>query len=269
MINDKKVGVGIVTYNRFDLFNKCYDSIKDIADIDHIVVVNDGESYNWKPSKKTLFVEHSSNLGVGKSKNEALKFLLDAQCDHIFLIEDDIFVKNPEVFKEYIKASNITGIQHFNFSQHGVMNKMPYDLKTPAPKLVLDYGSIKVPLYPHCVGAFSYYSRLALETVGLLDERYYNACEHVDHTYDIIKAGMHPPFWNFADIDNSMDYIGDEQWSIQQSTITSSLNHSKIIADADRVFFEKHGHYPGGIPILDDTSVMLEAKRIKKEYEKR
>ena len=191
---------------------------------------------------------------------------MDVGCDHIFLMEDDIFIKDPIVFEKYIEASRVTGIQHFNFSQHGVMNKTWSG--DPNPVNVIDYGSLKIELHRHCVGAFSYYSRECLEKVGLMDEEYYNACEHVDHTYEISKAGMHPPFWFFADIENSSKYLGDEAWSIEQSTISSNPKHQEMVAKADAVFYTKHGHLPGHTPLTDEEGVVSSLKNIKKTYGK-
>jgi GT2 family glycosyltransferase len=249
--------------------------------VDHVVVVNDGEEFkeNWNsgfrslhvskdPETTLVYYQNPINLGVAKSKNLALKHLLDLGCDHIFLMEDDIYIKDNSVFQRYIEASKISGIQHFNFSQHGLMNKTHHGRSLPNPLTFIDYGSIKIPLYLHCVGAFSYYSRKCLETVGLMDENYYNACEHVDHTYEIIKAGMHPPFWNFADIENSWQYLGDEPWSLEQSTISSKSNHREIVAAADKVFMAKHGHLPRATPMTTEEGLVNSLKELKKNYGK-
>jgi hypothetical protein len=126
---------------------------------------------------------------------------------------------------------------------------------------------VKLPLYPHCVGAFSYYSRKCLETVGYIDQRYYNACEHVDHTLEVIKRGMHPPFWYFADIENSWEYLGDEEWSREKSTISSNPNHNQMMQDADVIFREKHGCVPGEVKLLGIEEVGKQLKEIKKTYE--
>jgi hypothetical protein len=40
-----------------------------------------------------------------------------------------------------------------------------------------------------------------------MDEEYYNAMEHVDHTFFISEAGMTTPFRWFADIADSNKYI--------------------------------------------------------------
>lgn len=279
----EKIGVGIVTTGtRPEQFKKCLEFFKYSPDeVDEVVVVVDGvipdpkgfEDVcldNFKDEYRFKLINNGTNLGVGKSKNKALQHLLDQNCDHLFLIEDDIYVKKSSVLREYIKASKVSGIQHFNYSQHGRMNKTFDGNSTPNPRTIINYESsqINIPLYPHCVGAFSYYSRACLEKVGLMDENYFNACEHVDHTLEIIKAEMHPPFWYFADIENSWEYLGDEEWSLQQSTISSKNDHSDIVKNADKVFFDKHGCLPGQIPLTYEDGVINSIKSIKKNYGK-
>lgn len=268
MINGEKIGVGILTCNRPELFKKLYGSIANVEILDYLVIVNDGDPFTMYKNDKHDYIINSENLGVAKSKNIAIKRLLDYGCDHIFLIEDDIFIKDPTVFEKYIETSKVTGIQHLNYSQHGMMNKAWPEAKLPNPRIIIDYDNIKLPLYPHCVGAFSYYSRKCLETAGLMDEGYYNACEHVDHTYEIIKAGMHPPFWYFADIENSWEYLGDEEWSLEKSTISSNPKHDQMMKDADKIFVEKHGHLPVQTPLVDLGVVGKSLKEIKSNYEK-
>lgn len=288
-LDNEKIGLGIVTYKRPELLRKLLDSIVDSkeqwsmfketdyqdAEVDYIVVVDDGGDLNpedflsteWLKEAVT-WITNEENLGVGKSKNKAFRELMCKGCEHYFIMEDDIYIKHGcgSVFGDYIKASKETGIQHFNFSQHGVMNKTFDGTKKPNPRFVLDYGNRKIALYPHCVGAFSYYSKKALDSAGLIDEQYVNACEHVDHTYEIIKKGLHPPFWYFADLPNSHQYLGDEEWSIEKSTISSKPNHKQMMADADLIFVKKHGCVPGQVPLVDVMVAAKELKRIKKEF---
>lgn len=280
MINGEKIGVGIVTCNREQLFKKCYNSISNCEYVDFLCISEDSTiDYRESGGKNTTsyikkyipefngkiwLCVSNINIGVGKSKNVCIEKLLNEGCEHIFIIEEDIFIKDPDVFEKYINASKASGIQHFNFSQHGRMNKTING--EPNPKLNIRYGEEIVALYPHCVGAFSYYSRKCLDSVGLLDEEYFNACEHVDHTYEIIKAGMHPPFWYFADIDLSWEYLGDEEWSIEKSTISSHPNHQQMMKDADRIFVKKHGHYPGQTPLVDYDELGKRLKNIKNNY---
>ena len=267
MINGGKIGVGIVTFNRPQGLLKLHRSLpKEL--ISEFVIVDDGDwCEEFNQIEDYSFWIHTQRSGVGKAKNAALKYLLEKKCDHIFLIEDDIFIKDPQVFEKYIEASKVSGIQHFNYSQHGMMNKA-WPEGVADPLNIIDYKTSQIALYRHCVGAFSYYSKKCLDKVGLLDERYYNACEHVDHTYEIIKVGMHPPFWFFADIHNSWEYLGDEEWSLTQSTISSNPKHQEMVQKADAIFVEKHGHLPGHTPLTSDDDVIKSLKEIKKTYGK-
>jgi GT2 family glycosyltransferase len=278
MIGEKKIGVGIVTYNRPDQLKRLIQSL-EICPLDDIldtgIVVNDGEIFELglddQPSihnNSWIWIDNDVNIGVGKSKNKALQYLLDQDCDYFFLIEDDIYIKDPSVFEKYVEACEKTGIQHFNYSQHGIMNKDWSGSFAPNPVTTIRYESanLYIPLYPHCVGAFSFYTKKCLSEVGLLDERYYNACEHVDHTLAIIGAGMHPPFWHFADIENSWEHLGDEEWSLEQSKISGKPGHDNIVSFADEIFRMKHGVTPGQIPVAPFEKVVESIKQIKKTY---
>ncbi|GAB0061169.1 hypothetical protein IBA8401_21960 [Pseudomonas syringae] len=95
MINGQKVGCGIVTYNRPALLKKLYDSLPAEI-IDCVVIINDGDVYpEFSAYDSEVFFNNETNLGVGKSKNRALSRLMDAGCEHLFLIEDDIYIKKP------------------------------------------------------------------------------------------------------------------------------------------------------------------------------
>ncbi|MBF8776594.1 glycosyltransferase subfamily GT2 protein [Pseudomonas fulva] len=265
MIGSKKTGCGIVTYNRPNLVLKLYESLPHHV-LDMVYVVNDGQWFDALSAiPKHLMHQNSRNLGVGHSKNKALQYLLDQGCEHIFLIEDDIYIKDGRVFEAYVDASCRSGVQHLNFSQHGRMNKNSNGAPKPIASAIYD-GLETIELYRHCVGAFSYYSKRSLLVSGLMDVRFHNALEHVDHTFDIIKHTMHPPFWFFADIFNSALYIGDEAWSLEQSTISSSDRHTEQVAEAVELFTLKHGCAPGEIPIASELEVYRSLLRIKELY---
>ncbi|MFS0826264.1 glycosyltransferase family protein [Pseudomonas phoenicis] len=265
MIDRKKTGCGILTFNRPHLLLKLYESLPhNILDV--VYVVNDGERYDAFSSIPEHAMHHNpENIGVGKSKNKALQYLLDQGCEHVFLIEDDIFIKDESAFEAYVDASRRSGVQHLNFSQHGRMNKASDGTPKPIASVVYD-GVATIMLYRHCVGAFSYYSRSSLLASGLMDVDFHNALEHVDHTLDIIKHSMHPPFWYFADIVDSGKYIGDEEWSPEQSTISSDERHQRQVTQAIQTFTAKHGCAPSELPIASSSEVRESLLRIKELY---
>ena len=108
----KKIGVCITTFNRPEFYKRVLDSIPKHK-IDYLVVVNDGINKYVKQEDADLVILNDTTLGVGKSKNLGLKILIEEQqCTHVFLIEDDIIIKNDSVFDTYINAANIHGIHH-------------------------------------------------------------------------------------------------------------------------------------------------------------
>jgi len=268
-----KIGVGIVTCNRPSFFLKCFNSIP--VDIE-LVVVNDGADFSdiekLKEKRHFDYIHNSTNIGVGKSKNILFRQLLAKDCDHIFIIEDDIVVKDKNVFNEYIRARNLTGIQHFNFGYHGPANKNGVSGGPPKPRFVVDYGNIKIAINHHSVGAFCYYTKEVLKKVGLIDEDYTNAFEHVDHDYRMYKAGYAPPYWNFADLADSMNYLDEIECSEKSSAIRPRDDWMKNIKEGAEIFRKKHGYLPawqGCVPDTEEQGVKGIMKQIYKKYAKR
>ena len=158
-----KIGVGIITCNRPDYLRNLLNTIpKD--KVDELIVVNDGKPIKNFDLQVNVWIDNSENLGVGKSKNKAMKYLYEAGCDYIFIIEDDMLIKDVNVFDYYIKAFLKSGIHHFNYGPGSPFNRkqnIEFDLHNrhlldqhsePNPKLIVDYGdNVKVALYEHTV----------------------------------------------------------------------------------------------------------------------
>ena len=89
------IGVGIITCNRPHFFVKCFRAIPKNVEL---VTINDGANFeDWAKllnEKPFHYIHNEINLGVGKSKNKALRYLIEKGCTDLFLIEDDIIVKN-------------------------------------------------------------------------------------------------------------------------------------------------------------------------------
>lgn len=276
----EKIGVGIITCNRKDYLVNLLESIANRNDLE-LVVVNDGDPLEI-PGWNYYVINNETNLGVGKSKNKAMQHLFDKGCDYIFIIEDDMIVLDDTVFEKYIQASKVSGIQHFNYGPGSPFNRKQtisnFDLHNrhlldqhsePNPKLVIEYGNdIKVSLFEHTVAMFSFFTRKVLEEVGLIDENYYNAWEHVDHTYCIIKAGYHPPFWWFADIYESHKYLTEAPGAIDNSSIANKTEQwEKNVYGGREIYKQKHGHYPNEPPYVTKEQVVSVIKKLKRSVD--
>ena len=277
----EKIGIGIITCDRTDYLNNCLQSLPSIDG--PVVIINDGKkdiSNNIKQYKNNFhLIQHETNKGVGISKNDALQYLLNENCKHLFLLEDDIVLLQESVFSKYIQASKTSGIKHFNYGPGSPFNRKQdpnilWDLHNrhlcnqhsePNPKKIIDYGNdIKVSLFEHTVAMFSYFDKEVLEKVGLHDEQFYNAWEHVDLTYRIIKAGYHPPFWWFADIFDSHKFLTEAPGAIDNSSIAGKKEQwEKNVYGGREKYKIKHGHYPNQPPFVTELEVIKILKDLK------
>ena len=272
-----KLGVAMVSFNAEHRINQSGFFIPKW--VKHFVIVNDGTPYNESSyPNHAHIIQHETNLGVGQAKSTAMKYLMDLGCEHIFIIEDDILIKDENVFQQYIKHSVYSGIKHLNFALHGPANRKgaqgfnTLDERVssntePNPSLVIPYESdVQIALYPNSVGAFSYYHRSVLENIGFFDKVFKNAWEHVEHTYQAIKTGFHPPFWYFADINKSWDYLTEIPNSIEESTIARSPEWIENYNSGAKWFRTKHSVLPTQIPLVNQQEVI---NVLKKLYNKR
>lgn len=247
-----KIGIGIVTYNAEHRISQ--SAITVPTWIKNFVIVNDGTPYSEDVYPLNAHViQHEHNMSVGAAKTTALKYLMDQGCEHLFLMEDDILIKDENVFDEYIKHSILSGIKHLNFG-------LPDDGKNmkdgkPNPKIIVPYSEgIKIYLYGNLAGTFSYYQREVIENIGYFDSHYVNAMEHVDHTFMSIKKGYHTPMWFFADIENSWNYLQSlpNSESIINKTENLSIKQHKAIL----YFKSKHKYFPNEITAPDKDTLM-------------
>ncbi len=217
-----KTGVAILTYERPDYLKQCLSYVLKLKGCD-LLIIHDDCSKNPEYQiiadtlpKNVKFIRPEVNGGVGKAKNRVVKYLLDQGCDYIFTIEDDILVKNPDTLSKYIEAYEKTGIEHFNFHNHGPANKV-------GP---VNIGEI-ITLWPHCIGAFSFYTKKCFKKAGLFDEHFKNAWEHVEHTARLARLGLTSPFWYFADVTGSEAWIKEIKNSIENSSIRHTPEWTK------------------------------------------
>jgi glycosyltransferase involved in cell wall biosynthesis len=279
--NKEKIGVGIITHERPDYLKNLLDSLELCRqDVDLLVVVNDGKPLvDFKLSPNTVFLQNKTNQGIAKSKNRALKYLLENNCNYFFLIEDDMLIKDPSVFNQYVEAYKVSGIHHFNYGPGSPFNRKQkiknFDLHNrhlldndsePNPKLIVDYKTCKIALYEHTVAMFSFFTKTLLDqNLGYMCEDFDNCWEHVSSTNYIIKAGYHPPFWWFADLANSHELIAEAPGAIQNSTIAKDKESwTRRVMSGREVYKNKHGYYPNQPPLHTEQQVIEILKQLKK-----
>lgn len=273
MQNPYNIGVAIITCDRPHFFEQCEHSLIAASKIYgsiKTVVVDDGLNPVKLSDKINHLVKTPGKIGVGKAKNLALKYLIESNCEHIFLLEDDIEITNTNVFDFYIKASLATGIKHFNFGLHGNHNLDPNGQPIIRKSVNYPDGTV-VDLYPNILGALSYFHVDVLKDVGLMDETFFNALEHVDHTLQISLRGYHPPFRWFADVNGSSGYLKDIVANHEQSKIRSEQDFMENFRKNLDIFIQKNGfsvvtNYGPQETFTSEKDMLESLKQIWKSY---
>ena len=184
----KKKALAIITCDRPDFLKKCVASIPENIDV---IIINDGD-----PVSSSFPIIQTNRIGVGAAKNKALSYFYNKGIDHIFVMEEDILIKDPDVFDAYIKAAEKNNIKHLNFGLSSRKN----------PLLKTENG---LNLYKNPYAGFSYFHRSVIDEVGLFDERFYNSLEHIDYTLRITLKELHTPLPYYADIEHNHLYLSN------------------------------------------------------------
>ena len=282
-----KIGVCFITQNRPDFLRKSlhtfHKALNNHDDI-HIVVVQDGGLHPYAgkilgevdglysrqdlPNDSAILYSRD-NIGVGCAKNMGLRYLQSLDCDYFFVIEDDITCKDSEVFNQYIKAFQETGIHHFMYGYHGPANKTDGSGGSPNPRLVIEYNNdVRVALNLHCVGAFCFYTRQCLEKVGLMDPAYFNAAEHIDHSFNIYQHDLGTPFWWWADLANSPDLLDEQACSEKNSSIRPRSDWSQNVKNGWERYKQKWGQYPTENFNMSQENVLQHLKHLRAQRNK-
>lgn len=242
-----KIGIGMVTYNRPKYFGQSSKSVvrQLLSSTDRFVVYNDGSDknydrqYKWLnavKSDKIQIIDSKENHGVAHAKNQLFRELMK-DCDYIFIIEDDIIPQNSGAITMYMAANRMTGIDHMLFAYHGPGNRQEDSL------IQID-GPLAI--YKACVGAWCFYTRDILEKVGLMDENFHNAWEHVEHSWRIAQY-HNIPYGYWPDVIASWKHLVEIPGSIDGSSIGTQQDPKRlrVIIDGLEYWKKKDGKiYP-------------------------
>jgi len=264
----EKIGVSIITHNRQEFLKKILPTIPDYV---NLFIVNTGDSYPqsvYDINQNIIeVVQFPIKTCVGHGKNKAFEIMRRHDCKGLFTMEDDVYIKDPQVFNNYIKIANETGIHHLNFgfSQRENLD----DHGDPKIRTEVTYADSSIILTANLLGAFTYYHTNVLDNIGTHDPKFdHNHMDHVELTFRAIKAGLHPPFWWFADINNSWDMIGNLSNMGDDSLVRNEAEVQKYFKDACLYFKEKHDYIPMQIPQTSEDDMCARLRHLHKNYKR-
>lgn len=113
-MNDNKVNVVVVTYNRLELLKECIDAIqKQTYPINKIIIIdncsNDGtqEFLNQFSNDNKFVLEYlGNNIGGAGGFNYGMKKSFDYDCDWVWMMDDDT-IPLPNALEEMLKNEYI------------------------------------------------------------------------------------------------------------------------------------------------------------------
>lgn len=164
-MNNIRFGIGITTYNNTDLRHRIScESIKWITakcPLDsEIVIVDDASRLKTDYTSvdyngKIKVIRNETNLGVAKSKNKCLEYLMNQGCTDIFLFDDDCWIQDAKYYYEYayqdLPHMNPYPIEHIN-NPKKIFSKFIYK------------GQKYIEAFPY--GSCLYFQREIIEEIG-------------------------------------------------------------------------------------------------------
>lgn len=257
-----KIGVGITTYNSESYFAELYNSI-DKSNIDQLVVVNGGNPYD--NTYECKWIQHSVNKYPATCRNECIKYLVEeANCEHIFLIEDDMLIKDSLIFNKYIEAAQTSNLKYLCFVSTSPGAGSP---SKRTPRLTVEYSKdVSISFYRNMCNEFTYHHASVFSELGYYDESSFmrNGFD-VDMAYrESLIGKWTTPFWWFPDITNSDHYIQNNPIAISRlQNQRSDGSRSELIAKTWDYFNKKHGLYVQQIKDSTQQNVLETIKKIK------
>lgn len=252
----------LTTFNRPTQFKIVWDSI-DKSKFRKIVVVHDfgGEDYPEdlveELKKSSHYITFPQNVGVSVCKQTAVNFLIeDENCsDTIFIVEDDVLVKDNSVWDYYVNFSKASGIWHTNWN----------DCVYKKYKFKVNIENFEGVVTRDVAGAFSFFHKSMFRFCEY-PQKMKNAFEHISVELQLIEKSLLPPFWNFVCPANSGDYLDLLDC---ESTITGKDGYSQNWESSNKEFIRLHGTSVTNIPDSDTDTVLSKLKFLKENYERK
>jgi GT2 family glycosyltransferase len=217
MIRSGRSGIGITTYNRPDICQYTLEQIRRYPDgVDRVIVVSDGTPLDQAalPDMDGLHVEiiqHAERRGVAAAKNSCLYALQD--CDYLVLLDDDTFPYRADWMHRMIRASDLSGVQHFQYFPEQI--EADYLAKYPEYAAIWrkDYDGIPVVSRRMIAGPMLFLTRRVLQTIGGFAPYPGKwGFEHAGWSQRISRAGFCAPFRPYAYVGDIGDYIWSIDW---------------------------------------------------------
>ena len=194
-------GIAITTHNRYEVFKETLKNVKKHSKGCKIVVVDDGSDV---PVKEADF-RFETAQGIAIAKNKCIELLLEAGCEHLFLLDDDTY----PIKDNWTEAYKNAGEPHLMY----IFQDFKTGVKLNDTHLV--YQNSKIKAHSHARGCLLYYHKSAIEVAGGMNPIFGKwGCEHPNHSERIYNLGL--TTFKYMDVVNSHEliYSADEHRAV-------------------------------------------------------
>lgn len=227
-----KIGIGITTHNRPEVFKRTYANVIRYAPTGaKIVVVDDASDIPVKVNK--LAHRFEKNVGIATAKNKCLELLDD--CEHIFLFDDDCYPKVKGWEQPYIKSPE----PHLMYLFLHLRNHQLNDAH-------LVYEDSQHYVISHARGCMLYFHRSVLDVAGGMDTTYGKwGYEHGDLSNRIYNLGL--TAFRYMDVAGSEALIhSEDQEQAVSSSVKGQIRHRNIVGHKEKfaASFQSSAYFP-------------------------
>lgn len=209
-----KIGIGISTRNRSEVFKKSYaEWLKFLPKDAKLVVVDDASDIPVEGA-----IRNENKKGIATVKNQLLEALDD--CDHLFICDDDIYPLKDKWWEPYIQSEEPHLM--YMFTQFAVPTSRPL-------KDCKEIYRGEIVAYTHPRGCLLYIDRKVLDVVGGFDTSFGGSMyEHSDWSNRIYAAGL--TTFRYMDVPGSEDLFHSmDEYAEVKSSIPFEERRENII----------------------------------------
>jgi len=214
-----KIGISISTYSisttpkaRIDIVKKCLDSVKKAVDqydknLIHVNIVTDTvtkEHMDILQEYPFKIIKNKKNMGIAYTKNVGIRHIYKANCEFVFLLDDDTVIADSNIFIAYVNAMIKTGFHHFMTSNDNYTKTLrTITINNQAIKRLEDTGGWFYAFTRHSIDCIGYYQ--------LFPGKYGH--EHTEWTDRCINARLTPYYIDIVGGDKMIDATYIEMYS--------------------------------------------------------
>lgn len=223
MKKDVNLILAICCYNRLDYLAQLLNSFIKYRNIEYnykIFIHNDKledhetkmllDRYNYK--LEYIYIE-SNRQGVHVAKNKLLNLSFKEQFDYLFLVEDDIYIKDFGFEDCYIKAIEKSKYQYLCFYDQNWEKSHTNRIVIKENLNIISYGNAL-----QSQGAFCVMTKEVIKKIGYYDVQTmgFRGIGHLDYATRASKEGLNCQE-TFFDAINSSNFIGMQKENYKHS----------------------------------------------------